>query len=582
MGSLLDVWLCTTQRHEPWLLALVVGICLVAAAGGMRLYAHALQAPRETRRLWMAAAGVTTGAGVWMTHFAATIGFHHIGSAGAYDPVLTLASLGVATVGFSLAFALAGQGERRARAAAGLSLGLVIAGLHYVGVRGMAVFGLMSFDPALAAVSVALGSLGGCAALLVVGDGRNKRRALAAAVILALGVAGLHFTGMTALDITSGPSSVWIGRAVDAGALSGFMAVVAGVVLASICGAALFATRVRNHALESLRAALDAMPAGVAVFDAESRLVICNEQYDRLSAEPPGVAPRADHDEERFHEGVWTRRQDRSMPGAGTVSVITDVTPLKLAVQALAEARDRAEAANEAKTEFLANMSHELRTPLNGVVALASVLAGAGLPAPLREMADVIVTSSMSLDRLLSDVLDLARVETGRLTIQPEVTDLRVLLDRIASLHAVAAGAKGLAFAWAPDPETAMVLRCDPLRVEQVLNNLLSNAVKFTEAGGVELRARREEGDLTIEVADTGIGFDQSRAEALFGRFEQADGSVTRRFGGSGLGLAISRELAGLMGARLSAVSTPGRGSCFTLRLPPDAGSSPALLAEAA
>jgi signal transduction histidine kinase len=263
------------------------------------------------------------------------------------------------------------------------------------------------------------------------------------------------------------------------------------------------------------------------------------------------------------------------------VSIITDVTPLKLAAEALANARDRAEAANAAKSEFLANMSHELRTPLNGVVGLASVLAGSGLPSRLREMADVIVSSSMSLDRLLSDVLDLARVESGRLSIQPEETDVRALLDRVAPLHAAAAAAKGLSFTWSPDREAPVVVRCDPLRVEQVLNNLLSNAVKFTEAGVVDLRMRDDGGELAIEVEDTGIGFDQSRAEALFGRFEQADGSVTRRFGGSGLGLAISRELAELMGARLSAASTPGQGSCFTLRLPREQPST-ALLAEAA
>jgi signal transduction histidine kinase len=581
MASLLDVWLCTTQRHEPWLLALVVIICLAAATGGMRLYAHALQAPRETRALWMAAAGVAAGAGVWVTHFAATIGFHHLSSAGAYDPVLTLASLAVAAVGFWLAFSVAGLGGRRARAAGGLSLGVVIGGLHYVGVSGLAVFGVMRFDTTLAALSIGLGALGGCAALLVAGDGRSKSRALLAAAVLALGVAGLHFTGMAALDITSGSSSVGLDRAIHAGALSAIMAVVAGVVLASVCGAALSATRIRNHALESLRAAMDAMPAGVAVFDAQDRLLISNEQYARLSVGPRPPERAAERDEEHFHDGVWTRRQDRSTRGGGMVSIITDVTPLKLAAEALANARDRAEAANAAKSEFLANMSHELRTPLNGVVGLASVLAGSGLPSRLREMADVIVSSSMSLDRLLSDVLDLARVESGRLSIQPEETDVRALLDRVAPLHAAAAAAKGLSFTWSPDREAPVVVRCDPLRVEQVLNNLLSNAVKFTEAGVVDLRMRDDGGELAIEVEDTGIGFDQSRAEALFGRFEQADGSVTRRFGGSGLGLAISRELAELMGARLSAASTPGQGSCFTLRLPREQPST-ALLAEAA
>jgi NO-binding membrane sensor protein with MHYT domain len=122
-SSLLDVWLCTTQRHDPWLLGLVVAICVTGSIVGLRLYAHALQAPRQTRSLWMAAAGAAAGSGVWVTHFAATIGFQHIRSAGVYDPVLTLASLAVAVGGFWSMFALAGRSGPLGRAFAGAGLG---------------------------------------------------------------------------------------------------------------------------------------------------------------------------------------------------------------------------------------------------------------------------------------------------------------------------------------------------------------------------------------------------------------------------------------------------------------------------
>jgi PAS domain S-box-containing protein len=615
-GPLLDVWLCTTRQHEPWLLGLVVGICLAASVGGLRLYTHALQSPRQTRSLWLAAAGAVAGSGVWLTHFAATIGFHHVRAVGMYDPVLTLASLGVAIAGFWAAFVVAGLGGRAARSAAGLSLGLVIGGLHYVGVSALAVFGVMSFDPGVAAASIALGSAAGCTAMLLVGGGLDRTRVHLAAGILALGVAALHFTGMAAISVGPGPSRFLLDQAVPVGVLTAFMAVVAGAVLASVCGAALLATRTRTHSLESLRTALDALPAGVAVFDPQDRILAWNERYAEVGGEARGVlapgrafrdllhaelkaghhpeaagreaewmearlAARAlERDEEVERDGVWTRVQDRRTPDGGMVSIITDITPHKAAAEALAEARDRAEAANAAKSEFLANMSHELRTPLNGVVGLASVLAGSDLPTLQREMAQVIVTSSMSLERLLSDVLDLARVEAGRLSIRPEATDPRALLNRIALLHGAAAEAKGLSFKECVDPAVPASLVCDPLRVEQVLNNLLSNAIKFTATGRVELRLRLDGSELVMEVEDTGVGFDPARAETLFARFEQGDGSVTRRYGGSGLGLAISRDLAELMGGRLSAVSEPGRGSCFTLRIPAILTST--TLAEAA
>jgi PAS domain S-box-containing protein len=553
----------------------------------------------------MAAAGAAAGSGVWVTHFAATIGFQHIRSAGAYDPVLTLASLAIAVGGFWLMFALAGRSGPLGRAFAGAGLGLVIGGLHYVGVRALAVFGFMQFELEGVVVSVVLGAAGGAAALSVVGEGRRLGRTYLAAVLLALGVAGLHFTGMAALQVAPGGEG-HLGGVVGPRLLSALMAVVVGAVVTSICAAALFASRTRDQSLGSLRTALDALPAGIAVFDPQDRIVTWNERYAQaggaarevlapgrsfrellvaevaLGRHPDAIgreeawldarlaARRAERDEEHCFDGVWARIQDRRTADGGMVSIITDVTALKAAAAELAEARDRAEAANAAKSEFLANMSHELRTPLNGVVGLASVLAASALPNPLKEMAQVIVASSISLERLLSDVLDLAKVEAGRLTISPEPCDPRALLDRVAPLHAASARAKGLEFSWRVDTAAPREVLCDPLRVEQVLNNLLSNAVKFTTAGAVEVRVRAASGELVVEVEDTGIGFAQADAERLFERFAQADGSATRRFGGTGLGLAISRELAVLMGGSLSAVSRPGQGSCFTLSLPLD------------
>jgi signal transduction histidine kinase/AmiR/NasT family two-component response regulator len=235
----------------------------------------------------------------------------------------------------------------------------------------------------------------------------------------------------------------------------------------------------------------------------------------------------------------------------------------------LAAARQHAEAASLSKSEFLANMSHEIRTPLNGVVAVADMLADAGLPERERKMAEIIRTSGQSLDRLLSDVLDLARVEAGQLVIEAAPFHAGDLMRSIAALCRLRADEKGLSLDCEVDPALECWFLGDAVRVRQILLNLTSNAVKFTERGSVLLRGQAPAaGRLRFAVVDTGVGFDATAKERLFARFQQADGSITRRYGGSGLGLAISRQLAGLMGGEVDCESRAGEGSCFWFDAP--------------
>ncbi len=256
----------------------------------------------------------------------------------------------------------------------------------------------------------------------------------------------------------------------------------------------------------------------------------------------------------------------------GVLGVLKNITARKQAEVAITRARDAAEAANRAKSEFLANMSHEIRTPLNGVMGVASALANTQLTEAQAEMVGLIETSGQTLEAILADVLDLARVEAGRLELKAEPFDLGDSLRSAAALFRPAVEAKALDFDIdiAPDAERAFV--GDAVRIRQILCNLLSNAVKFTAAGRVGLRASAcDEGlgrtRLTLTVSDTGIGFLPEVKARLFERFQQADGSITRRYGGTGLGLAISRALAEAMGGDLAADSTPGEGAAFTLTL---------------
>ncbi|WGM37886.1 ATP-binding protein [Caulobacter sp. NIBR1757] len=233
---------------------------------------------------------------------------------------------------------------------------------------------------------------------------------------------------------------------------------------------------------------------------------------------------------------------------------------------------DQARAAAASRDVFLANMSHEIRTPLNGVVGVAHALEQTPLNPSQREMVGLIGGSGRVLERLLSDVLDSAKIEAGAFTLESLAFDLRSEIDAAALLMRDRAAEKGVGFDLAVSPSADGVFVGDAVRLRQIVANLASNAVKFTDAGSVRIQADvidRDSGPLLIlTVSDDGIGFDAEVAGRLFQPFTQADTSITRRFGGSGLGLSISRALAETMGGALSASSTPGVGSTFTLTVP--------------
>ncbi|WP_298833844.1 PAS domain S-box protein [uncultured Piscinibacter sp.] len=256
----------------------------------------------------------------------------------------------------------------------------------------------------------------------------------------------------------------------------------------------------------------------------------------------------------------------------GTIWMVEDITERRRTEQALAKARDDAEAANRAKSAFLANTSHEIRTPLNGLVGLARLARRPDIDEPRRhQYLEQIAESAETLSAIISDVLDLSKIEAGKLAIEHLAFDLRALLESLRQVYGTLADARGLAFAVQVDRVLPQWVWGDPVRVRQVLGNYLNNALKFTAQGTVTLRAGTcGDGLLRFEVCDTGPGISAEVRARLFRPFTQADQSTTRRFGGSGLGLSICRELASLMDGRVGVDSEPGQGSCFwaELRLP--------------
>ncbi|MCG2663963.1 ATP-binding protein [Brevundimonas sp.] len=370
----------------------------------------------------------------------------------------------------------------------------------------------------------------------------------------------------------------------------------------------------REAYLSYIREAITALPAGLAFYDAEDRLVVWNAQYaaaggsiesDHLEAGrsfrdilkldlAEGRHPEAQgreaawlHErlaarrsasgahEQKLSNGRWYRFEDRRLSDGGLVSIAFDVTihkrrerMLRRTAQQLARAKEAAESASQSKSAFLANMSHEIRTPLKGVVGMADLLCRADLKPAHREIAEIIKASGATLEHLLSDILDIAKVEAGEITMEVRPFHLGDTVRAPTALIRLKAEEKGLAVVLEIEQPADEMVAGDQGRVRQILSNLISNAIKFTAIGQVTVTvSRREDGAVRLRVRDTGVGFEMGKAD-IFRRFEQADGTITRRYGGSGLGLAISRELAERMGGRLDCTSILGVGSDFWADLP--------------
>jgi signal transduction histidine kinase len=359
--------------------------------------------------------------------------------------------------------------------------------------------------------------------------------------------------------------------------------------------------------LRRLRLALDAMPDGLALFDAKDRLVAWNTRYEVLRQGLPlyrgqtymeivrqGLAADLfvdpDTDKEAWlaerlkvrrgggfidvatFDGRWMRCSERHTAKGGRVTVYSDITDLKGAEEAMARAHDLAREADRIKSEFLANMSHEIRTPMNGIIGMNSLMLMTELTATQQRYADVIQSSAEGLMTIFNDILDVARLEAGAVAMAQGSFDLDEMLRGVEA-HAVGeAHAKGLALELKVGAGSWPAVVGDAPRLRQVLVHLVDNAVKFTDAGRVAVEVRRKalsavRTAMRIEVIDTGPGVPQEFQSALFEPFRQADGGATRRHGGAGLGLAICRHTVRLMGGAIGVADRPEGGAVFWVEL---------------
>ncbi len=317
------------------------------------------------------------------------------------------------------------------------------------------------------------------------------------------------------------------------------------------------------------------------LMNADPRIIAAGTSMEDICREMAGISPLA------LLEGVVFVDENGCYAGVASVfdlyQASVNVTAAKnkalmdVTGQLVAET-EKANNASRAKTDFLATMSHEIRTPLNGILGMAQALAHEKLAPEHDEKIQLIISSRETLTTLLNDVLDLSKIEAGRLDISPVDADLRATIERARGLFDTIALEKHVALTVGVDASVPARLSYDPVRIHQCLTNLISNAVKFTPTGKIEivcsLASSHPGGShrVSVEVRDTGIGMSPETMTNLFSAFTQADGSITRKFGGTGLGLAITRRLARLMNGDVTATSMAGAGSTFSLSF--EAGSA--------
>ena len=363
---------------------------------------------------------------------------------------------------------------------------------------------------------------------------------------------------------------------------------------------------------QRLQSAIETLDDGFVIYDKDDRLIVCNERYREIyAASKEAIVPGNSFEnilrcglengqyvaaigreeewlrerltqhrhqaitiEQELDDGRWLRIAERETPNGEWVGFRVDISEQKAVQAELQEAKESAEAASEAKSRFLSQMNHELRSPLNGIVGFAQALNDPSQDMPEEDQQRYIsniLEAARHLEMVIGDILDLSKIEQGKLVLDKVDFDLGALVHRAVDLFEDKAKDKGLQFEL--DLNTsALWLSGDQVRLRQVIYNLLDNAVKFTSHGRVVLRTEVvdvEHNPIHVRVAveDTGIGIDAANKEAIFEPFNQADASINRRFGGTGLGLTISQQLVKAMGGELKVRSEEGKGSCFSFAL---------------
>jgi len=509
---MLHVLGCITEQHDLGLVVLAAVLCLLASITAMTMIARGRAAGGSVRTVWLLAAGVTAGCGIWGLHFVAMLAYRP-GLPVSYDAPLTALSILIAAslcaLGFCVCLTRAGG------ALGGAITGVAISAMHYTGMLAVRMPAQSHWRASYVIASIAIGVLASALALQVAVWCNNLKGYAIAAGLFAFAIVGMHFTAMSAVLYVPDPAVTVSGVVIAPGAVAA--AVAAIVVL--IMGLGVIGAIVDSHLAS--RAA---------------------DEAARLRS--------------HIEELETTRRR------------------LEDATSGLRKALAAADAANDAKSRFLAAMSHELRTPLNAVIGFAELIrlesCGPLGDMRYREYADDIRIAGVRLLEIINEILDVARISTGDICLVEEEVDIVALVDRIIRVMLPEATKAELRLDFRIEPGLPRLV-ADRQRVQQILINLLSNAIKFTPAGGdVLVMAETRGGGMTISVKDTGIGIAPQDIARVFERFWQADNGLSRKYEGTGLGLPVARDLVELHGGNLALDSMPGAGTTVTISFPAD------------
>ncbi|MCJ2012240.1 MHYT domain-containing protein [Methylobacterium sp. J-076] len=605
--------------YNPGLVALSIAIAVFASYAALDLGARLRRSDAGPRWAWGTGAALAMGGGIWSMHFVGMLAFE-MGQPAAYDLGVTVLSLAIAVASTGGAFAwVALRGTAwRSLLVAGPLMGLGVAAMHYTGMAAMRVPGNRAYDPAVVAVSVAIAVTAATAALWLTFRRNRPWQKLAAAAVMGLAVAGMHYTGMAAATFTAEEAGAHAAHVTAMGAGQEKLALAVTGITFAILFLAMMAgsldqrrTQRRLHGSEErFRAAVRAVHGIMWTTDASGQFVEEQPGWEQITGQtfaesrgagwatvihPDDMAETvrvwrevigtgrdfAVEHRARTPAGEWRHYTVRAVPvrdADGTirewVGVHTDVTARHQYETALRAARDAAEEASRAKSRFLANMSHELRTPLSAVIGYAEMLQeeaeDLGQDTFLADLAKI-RSNAQHLLGLINDVLDLSKVEAEKMDVYAEDFAVESFVRDAAATVDTLVTKKGNRLVLDLGPGLGEA-RTDAVKLRQCLFNLIGNAAKFTEHGTVTLRIRREPdpsgGLLVFSVADTGIGMTPEQVAGLFQRFTQADETTTRKYGGTGLGLALTKAFARLMGGDVRVESAEGVGTTFTLAVP--------------
>ncbi|HUL11023.1 MAG TPA: response regulator [Methylococcaceae bacterium] len=637
LDSSRDLTAALPSRYDPILVIASVAIACLTGYAALSIAGRVAAAERPSIKTWWLLGGACTlGIGGWTMHFIGMLAFK-LPIPVQYDFLLTLLSTApfILAGAVAISFISGATLERERLIFSAALMGAGIGGTHYAGMAAMRMEASMLFDPVLLALSVVIAVVLSIATLYTNFLARVKAGAslfnwatLGAALFMGFAMSGMHYTGMAAVYFFPGDRVHAVGALLDPMSLGRW----AGITSVFIAGLALLMTVVDSRLEAAARSerlsrsrlleAVESISDGFALYDTEDRLVLSNRRFrewisdkrdtsslqgisfedlirraaaggfirdaegrtdawvaERLAGHRNPTGVHITH----WTDGRWIQFDERRCEGLGTVSVYTDISELKQAElqleHAMTEARqakDAAEEANRTKSAFLANMSHELRTPLNAIIGYSEMLQeeaqDLGQDSFVPDLKKI-HGAGKHLLALINDILDLSKIEAGKMNLYIENVDLAALVQEVVSMITPLIEKNG----------NTLALRCedglgnmqtDLTKLRQVLFNLLSNASKFTTQGTITLGANRERVDgadwIRFWITDTGIGMTPEQMEKLFQAFSQADASTSQKYGGTGLGLDISRRFCRMMGGDITVESAPGQGSTFTIHLPID------------